>query len=536
MIARVGLIALAASLFAAIATLAQPTSRTQPGALPTSASQDEAASPSNAASLLPAPMGVVVAADASGISVQWLPPVHTGGAIESFDDSRHPLAVLGLHHAGAQAHELTDIPLAHRGRALAHVAGKRGDGEVQVLARGRFEQGAGATRRLARRGRLHGPGDDVELGRGDRHVLLTRRQVVHQRQGTVAAGAERVGELAAALERQQPLRRPQRNRRCPGARAFQRNLPEVQFVRAEVGVGRIVPVMTADGRVAKQYAAAAVGLQPVLVRIDDDGIGRVDGGEGARRIGIEVVDQPEVAAVCGVDVKTKVESLLEHGNLVERVHRAGGGGTERCDHGADIAQHQQLLERLGVHAATRVHRHGNEPRAEHGGQPRMRVVRLPAGGDGAAAGFLARHPQRLEVGHGAAPAQVAEVPVHAEHPGDFGHRLLFHARTGATAVERMVVGIHVHGERVGQPRHRVRRLEHLAEVERMLVGVVVLQSRRGGVEHRGNARVFHDRQRRQRPEAVVEAAQRVGKPVKGLAIERGHVVPACANSGGAGHA
>ncbi len=58
----------------------------------------------------------------------------------------------------------------------------------------------------------------------------------------------------------------------------------------------------------------------------------------------------------------------------------------------------------------------------------------------------------------------------------------------APAVERVVVRVEPHGERVREPRHRVRRLEHLAGVERMEVRVVVLEPRRDLLE---NARDLH---------------------------------------------
>ena len=39
----------------------------------------------------------------------------------------------------------------------------------------------------------------------------------------------------------------------------------------------------------------------------------------------------------------------------------------------------------------------------------------------------------------------------------------------------MVVGIDRHGQRIGRPRHRMGRLQHLARVERMEVGIIVPQ-------------------------------------------------------------
>ena len=74
------------------------------------------------------------------------------------------------------------------------------------------------------------------------------------------------------------------------------------------------------------------------------------------------------------------------------------------------------------------------------------------------------------------PQQVAEVRLPAEHARELGDRFLLHGRAGPPAVERVVVGVDPHRERVGEPRDRVRRLQHLAGVERMEVGIVVVQA------------------------------------------------------------
>jgi hypothetical protein len=53
----------------------------------------------------------------------------------------------------------------------------------------------------------------------------------------------------------------------------------------------------------------------------------------------------------------------------------------------------------------------------------------------------------------------------------------------------VVVGIDVHRERVREPRHRMRRLQHLADVERMMIRIVVVQAIRGGEERFAQHRV-----------------------------------------------
>ena len=91
-------------------------------------------------------------------------------------------------------------------------------------------------------------------------------------------------KFSTAHQRQQPLRRPQRDGGCARPGAFQADLAQVQIFRREIGVGRIVFVECADAGIAEQDAAAAVGLKTVLVRIDHDGIGLRDARSKAARV------------------------------------------------------------------------------------------------------------------------------------------------------------------------------------------------------------------------------------------------------------
>ena len=115
------------------------------------------------------------------------------------------------------------------------------------------------------------------------------------RVGPVAGGADAGGEDRAeavvGAEREGAEREPERAGGGAGPRAFERDLAEVQFVRGEVGVRRVVTVEPADGRIAEEDAAAAVGLEPVLVRIDRNRIAR---GERAERFGRKVVGRGTV--------------------------------------------------------------------------------------------------------------------------------------------------------------------------------------------------------------------------------------------------
>ena len=146
------------------------------------------------------------------------------------------------------------------------------------ISRARAEDSCGGLR-------AQGPDDDIELGRKGGDVTRVILQVRVELERCGAAVVQHARELAAANQRQQPLRRPERDRRGAGPRAFEADLAEVQLLRTEIGVRRVVPVVDADRGIAKQHAAAAVGLQAVLVRIDDDRIDLVEAVEGRACLG-----------------------------------------------------------------------------------------------------------------------------------------------------------------------------------------------------------------------------------------------------------
>ncbi len=96
---------------------------------------------------------------------------------------------------------------------------------------------------------------------------------------------------------------------------------------------------------------------------------------------------------------------------------------------------------------------------------------------------LTRNPQCLEIGHRPATGQVPEMRLPTDHPCESGDGLLLHPGGGTPAVQRVVVRVDPESERVGKPRDRVRRLEHLPRVKRMEVGEVVLHPLRDLTEH-----------------------------------------------------
>src|SRR5690606_41554092 len=103
--------------------------------------------------------------------------------------------------------------------------------------------------------------------------------------GGPGAGGADGAEAVVGAEGEDLEGEPEGACRRPRPRALQADLAEVEAVRGEVGVGRVVAVEPADGGVAEEDAAAAVGLEPMLVGVHDD---RVGPGDGAEMLGREI--------------------------------------------------------------------------------------------------------------------------------------------------------------------------------------------------------------------------------------------------------
>src|SRR5689334_11973155 len=87
-----------------------------------------------------------------------------------------------------------------------------------------------------------------------------------------------------------------------GARALEADFAEVKLAGREVGVGRVVPVEAANSRIAEDNASATVGLQTMLMRIDDNRVCLIDDVKGsARRLIERIGNELEVPAVRGID-------------------------------------------------------------------------------------------------------------------------------------------------------------------------------------------------------------------------------------------
>ena len=114
----------------------------------------------------------------------------------------------------------------------------------------------------------------------------------------------------------------------------------------------------------------------------------------------------------------------------------------------------------------------------------MGVVRLLGADDALARRELPGDPERLQVGDCAAGGQMAQKFCPTEDGGDLPDGLNLHLRAGPASVAGVVVGIDRHGQRIGGPRHRMRRLEHLSGIERMKVGIVVAEAAGYLIENR----------------------------------------------------
>ena len=64
----------------------------------------------------------------------------------------------------------------------------------------------------------------------------------------------------------------------------------------------------------------------------------------------------------------------------------------------------------------------------------------------------------------------------AKHGRELRDGLFFHGRRGASAIERMIVGIDGHRQGIRKLSYGVRRLQHLAGVQGMKIGIIVSQT------------------------------------------------------------
>jgi hypothetical protein len=156
-----------------------------------------------------------------------------------------------------------------------------------------------------------GPENDIQLwrrGGGEEEGRFFQKSMEFK--GGSVTGFEALREGAGGRVWKQLLRSPESDRGGSGTGALEGDLSEMKIIGREIGIGRVVFVKPADGGVAEEDAPAAVRLETVLVRVDDDGVGVWDGVEGGASLGGEIGGEGEVSAVGGVDVDAEFVSLL----------------------------------------------------------------------------------------------------------------------------------------------------------------------------------------------------------------------------------
>ena len=203
--------------------------------------------------------------------------------------------------------------------------------------------------------------------RGNGQTMSRSGGTTSGRSSPAAAANASAAERAAPTTEPSPSRsrakhaqrRPQRGGGGTGPRALQADLAEVQVARREVRVRRVVAVQAADAGVAEQHGAAAVGLEAVLVRVDDDGVGAPHGVErrAAHARLAAVREQREEAAVRRVDVQARTVARAQLGDRVDRVDHAEARRAERRHDRAHAALGQAGLERLELEPPVAVLRH-----------------------------------------------------------------------------------------------------------------------------------------------------------------------------------
>src|SRR5467141_899186 len=381
--------------------------------------------------------------------------------------------------------------------------------QMQIASGRSFEYLAAQNRSLAEARGFRRKYHNVEFRREGGYKPHILAQLSEKRQRCLPSAFQPAREFASLFQRQQSLRRPQGRRSRPRTGALQAYLAQVQFRGTEISVGRIMLVQSAHSGIAKEHAAAPVGLQSVFVRIDDNRVRFSNLCNCPLRIFSEVFRKHEIAAVRGIGVNPESLLCTQSENLRQRIHRTCRRGTHRRDNRPHVAAPQALRQRIYVHPALRIAGHAFEWQLQNTADPPMRIVSLFAGENFLSRLQLSRHPQGLEIRHRSATARVAQKILPTEHAGDLCDCLFFHRRGGPPTIQRVIVRIDPHGQRIRQPGHWVRRLQHLSRVQWMKIGIVILQSLGRRVKHFGKTR--HPRRlvlkSRQSSESVVELSR-----------------------------
>ena len=86
---------------------------------------------------------------------------------------------------------------------------------------------------------------------------------------------------------------------------------------------------------------------------------------------------------------------------------------------------------------------------------------------------LPSNPQRFQVRHRSAAANVPQKIRPPEHAGNYCDGFFPHRGRGAPAIQSMIVGIDPHGQGISHTRHGVGRFQHLPCIKRMKIRIVI---------------------------------------------------------------
>src|SRR6266576_2279490 len=311
---------------------------------------------------------------------------------EQAPNAVYPVEMLRLHEHRTQASNRFAIALC-RSQVLLPKTNRQFRYRQMQIAPGRsFEYLAAQNRSLADAPGFRHKYDNVEFreqGGYKPHILA---QLSEKRQRRLPSAFQPAREFASLFQRQQSLRGPQGRRRRPRTGALQAYLAQVQLRGAEIGVGRIVLVQSAHSGIAKEHAAAPVGLPSVFVRIDDNRVRFSNLCNGPLRIFSKIFRKHEIAAVGGIGVNPESVLCAQSENLRQRIHRTCRRGTYRRDNRPHVAALRALRQRIHVHPAPRIARHAFEWQLQNTADPPVRIVSLFAGENFLSRLQLAGHP------------------------------------------------------------------------------------------------------------------------------------------------
>ena len=215
----------------------------------------------------------------------------------------------------------------------------------------------------------------------------SRGEAVGQRQAGRAGGGQQARPAprgsAAARAASSTVRRPPR----PRASTRGEISPRCSSSRGEVGVRRVVGVEAPDRGVGEQDAAAAVGLQAVLVRVDHDRVGASHRRRRARRDAriAAVGEQREEPAVGGVDVQARSVLRAQAGDRPTS-SRAPSEVVPSVATTVPTPRPEARRQRAEVHAPARAGGDRLVRDSEHAAHAGVRVVGGGRGDDRAARG------------------------------------------------------------------------------------------------------------------------------------------------------